>query len=232
MSDRADGVDQPPSESEVESAAWEAIVSLLGAAAAVIIVDGVVDLSRWPDDAWDPSAIGEAAAAIYAAQWPDEFSADARRLALEWVSERENLLIDAGDEVFEQVQSRVEEALSSGLSESETADQISQIMNPDTDEVDWRARAQRIARTEVHGAEQAGQDDFTNELVESGAIDPPRFGWVSAADERTRPDHMSVADVDWPDLFSVGGELLRYPGDPNGSASNVINCRCTKVRRQ
>jgi len=24
----------------------------------------------------------------------------------------------------------------------------------------------------------------------------------------------------------VGGERLMYPGDPSGSAENVINCRC------
>jgi hypothetical protein len=26
--------------------------------------------------------------------------------------------------------------------------------------------------------------------------------------------------------FEVDGELLDYPGDPTGSAANVINCRC------
>jgi hypothetical protein len=26
--------------------------------------------------------------------------------------------------------------------------------------------------------------------------------------------------------FEVGGEMLMYPGDPAGSAGNVINCRC------
>ena len=28
------------------------------------------------------------------------------------------------------------------------------------------------------------------------------------------------------DDFSVGGEQLEYPGDPSGSAENVINCKC------
>jgi len=26
--------------------------------------------------------------------------------------------------------------------------------------------------------------------------------------------------------FIVDGESLDYPGDPSGSAANVINCRC------
>ena len=27
-------------------------------------------------------------------------------------------------------------------------------------------------------------------------------------------------------MFEVGGEELEYPGDPNGSPENVIQCRC------
>jgi len=27
--------------------------------------------------------------------------------------------------------------------------------------------------------------------------------------------------------FIIGGESLDYPGDPSGSAANVINCRCS-----
>jgi len=26
--------------------------------------------------------------------------------------------------------------------------------------------------------------------------------------------------------FNVDGEMLEYPGDPSGSAGNIINCRC------
>jgi hypothetical protein len=29
--------------------------------------------------------------------------------------------------------------------------------------------------------------------------------------------------------FIVMGEQLDYPGDPVGSAGNVINCRCTQI---
>jgi len=31
------------------------------------------------------------------------------------------------------------------------------------------------------------------------------------------------------DTFTVGGEKLRYPGDPAGSPWNTINCRCTQL---
>ena len=53
--------------------------------------------------------------------------------------------------------------------------------------------------------------------------------WVSVDDNRTREAHHhadgQVVPLDEP--FIVDGEELMYPGDINGSASNVINCRCT-----
>ena len=52
--------------------------------------------------------------------------------------------------------------------------------------------------------------------------------WVAAQGERTREDHSAangqIVSMNQP--FIVGGEELMYPGDPNGSAENVINCRC------
>lgn len=53
--------------------------------------------------------------------------------------------------------------------------------------------------------------------------------WVAVNDNRTRPAHRHAngqqVPLDQP--FNVGGEELMYPGDSNGSAGNVINCRCT-----
>ena len=37
-------------------------------------------------------------------------------------------------------------------------------------------------------------------------------------------DNMTIYILDGE--FIVGGEALSYPGDPKGSADNVINCRC------
>ncbi len=31
--------------------------------------------------------------------------------------------------------------------------------------------------------------------------------------------------------FTVGGVKMKYPGDPNGGAENVCNCRCTQIFR-
>jgi len=56
--------------------------------------------------------------------------------------------------------------------------------------------------------------------------------WVSSSDDRTRdtPDADHVAAdgqvVGMREPFIVSGEELMFPGDPSGSASNTVMCRC------
>ena len=86
-----------------------------------------------------------------------------------------------------------------------------------------RARSRVIARTESHSAAQAGAQS----AAKSTGF-PMRKVWLSGAGERTREDH-AAADgqtVALDEPFTVGGESLMYPGDPAGSAEQVINCRC------
>lgn len=86
-----------------------------------------------------------------------------------------------------------------------------------------RDRGVLIARTETHGAANYGADAAARETGLQLNKE-----WVTVADGRTRQEHVSadgqVVAMDQP--FVVGGERLMFPGDPNGSASNVINCRC------
>jgi len=53
--------------------------------------------------------------------------------------------------------------------------------------------------------------------------------WVTVGDERVRASHIA-ADFTQSENggWIVQGEFLRFPGDPfRGSASNIINCRCS-----
>ena len=88
-------------------------------------------------------------------------------------------------------------------------------------------RANLISRTEVHRV--AG---FANEAVaENMNIDGTVKEWVAIQDARTRVSH-SIASgqrVALEEFFVVGGERLKYPGDPKGSAGNTINCRCASI---
>jgi len=96
------------------------------------------------------------------------------------------------------------------------------------------SRSQTIARTEVHGTSQA----IGMELAQKTTIRLQKV-WLSSRDDRTRRisegayfDHYAaneqMKDLDQP--FEIEGpngiELLMQPGDPAGSAGNVINCRC------
>lgn len=82
-----------------------------------------------------------------------------------------------------------------------------------------KARAGLIARTEVHNATQYG----TIQGYKQGGLTTKI--WVAVLDGYTRDSHAAVdgeeRPIDRP--FSNG---LMFPGDPRGSAEEVINCRC------
>lgn len=92
---------------------------------------------------------------------------------------------------------------------------------------DWKAL--RIVRTETMRASNAGA---TIGAAETG-IELEKE-WLATDDSRTRDydsgdfSHraMDGVRVGMNESFNVDGELLDYPGDPNGSEGNTINCRC------
>ena len=94
----------------------------------------------------------------------------------------------------------------------------------------YRWQALRIARTETTAASNYAAT--VSSSVSGVLMDKV---WVSALDARTRqaPDskfdhyHMNQVKVPLEDAFNVSGEKLMFPGDPNGSGGNVINCRCS-----
>lgn len=87
-------------------------------------------------------------------------------------------------------------------------------------------RAMRIARTEAHSAAQAGQSLAAQESTVTLEKE-----WIASIDDRTRDDRFDHARADGEvvakgDPFTRTGEPLQYPGDPSGSAGNIIHCRC------
>lgn len=98
------------------------------------------------------------------------------------------------------------------------------------------ARAKIIAETEVHSAVQFGA---YNAALRSGRTLVKR--WNTMEDDRVRDfwqgasySHTSAAgqkkalDIPFQIRHISGGtEALRFPGDPEGSAGNIINCRCS-----
>jgi len=84
-------------------------------------------------------------------------------------------------------------------------------------------RVRRILRTESNRAINYG-----NELAADKFEYKTQKRWVAVHDNRTRHAHLNADNqtVNQADTFSVGGEQLQFPGDPNGSPENTISCRC------
>lgn len=108
-----------------------------------------------------------------------------------------------------------------------------------------RVRSRVIARTETHGSSQYAQLRTAQQSTR-----PLTKMWNSAEDARTRDFGEGDGEADRynhrvmdeqrvameqpffvPTIFGTR-EPLMYPGDPRGSAGNVINCRCSMTFRR
>lgn len=89
-----------------------------------------------------------------------------------------------------------------------------------------RERATMIARTETNAYVSGGAHLGYEQVAEQGL--DVRVEWIATQDSVTRDAHADADSqtVGINDSFLVGGEYLKYPGDPSGSPENVINCRC------
>lgn len=89
------------------------------------------------------------------------------------------------------------------------------------DYIDGRVR--RILRTESNRAINYG-----GELARDKFEYVTQKQWVAVHDNRTRHTHLAAdgQTVSSDGYFEVGGEQMEFPGDPNASGANTINCRC------
>lgn len=89
-----------------------------------------------------------------------------------------------------------------------------------------RSSAIRTARTAVTGAQNAGRMDSYAAAEKIGI--KLKKQWLATLDNRTRHSHAMLdgEKVDQDKKFSNG---CRFPGDPQGPAWEIYNCRCTMV---
>lgn len=87
-----------------------------------------------------------------------------------------------------------------------------------------KSMAERIARTELIRVTNAA-----SLAMAKGGTTMNRKVWMAKLDSRTRHAHALAngQEVGIDQAFIVGGEAMHYPGDPAGSAANVVHCRCT-----
>lgn len=117
---------------------------------------------------------------------------------------------------------QVSRGISTGMSYEQVAQQLSAYTKIGFN------NAVRIARTEGHRIQVQSGMDACYKAKENGADVVKQ--WDSSLDKDVRKSHREVdgeiRELDEP--FSNG---LMFPSDPNGSASEVINCRCALLQR-
>lgn len=143
-----------------------------------------------------------------------------------------NLYTKMGENVTKlkrDIAAKVSRGIASGMSYEQVAQQIRhKMVGTYNTNGGALARALTIARTEGHRIQvQAGMDacykakDMGADVVKQ---------WDSTMDKKTRESHQNVdgeiRELDEP--FSNG---LDCPGDPDGGAAEVVNCRCALLQR-
>jgi hypothetical protein len=143
--------------------------------------------------------------------------------------------------VWETTRKQIRDIVAKGLKEGKSLEEIAEEIRK-TSRNFTKLRSVVIARTETHGASM-----YASLKSAKRSTLPLVKEWVSVEDARTRDsgegdgivdefDHrnMNGQKVGMDDPFQVPHkagftENLMFPGDPNGSAANVINCRCGMV---
>lgn len=120
------------------------------------------------------------------------------------------------------ITAQVSRGIATGMSYQQVAQQLAGYTN-----IGYN-NAVRIARTEGHRVQVQSGMDACYKAAEMGCNVVKQ--WDSTMDKRTRESHAmldgQIRELDEP--FSNG---LMFPGDPDGEAAEVINCRCALLQR-
>lgn len=128
-------------------------------------------------------------------------------------------------EIAHTTRKQIKLVISKGTAANLTYNQIAKSVVEKTSGVISRSRAMTIARTEVHEVQQSAQF----EAIQETGLHVTKE-WLAVSDARTREDHAEAdgQEQNMEDPFIIGDENdeLMHPGDPDGPANQVINCRC------
>lgn len=136
-----------------------------------------------------------------------------------------NLMMRTPDEVYRQILKALADVVTTGGTVKDQAEAVRRILNV-TGTENWPARAKTVAVTEVHRAWNFGA--LAAALRAQHHLGVIEKTWHARDDSATRLGHKradgQTVFINQP--FIVNMEPLMVPGDPSGSPSNVINCRC------
>lgn len=125
---------------------------------------------------------------------------------------------------------KVNRQVTQGIVQGESLDQIAKRLATNLSTQNYN-HMRTFARTAMTGAQNAGREQSLKNARDMGLNVVKQ--WMATLDSRTRDSHammdgetIKVGDKWHHYKFSNG---LRYPGDPEGPAREVYNCRCTLV---
>jgi HK97 family phage portal protein len=132
---------------------------------------------------------------------------------------------NVGSKTKKALASLIGDAVEAGLGVDEVVGQIK-----DKYKEFGTVRAKRIARTEIHKAQNKGQVESIRSL---GRADMEK-GWLWSQVSRSSHAAIDGTWVPMEDKFSVPGAdaPMDRPGDPAGGPQAVVNCSCTLVFRR
>jgi len=126
--------------------------------------------------------------------------------------------------VSKTTEKRIRAILSKGIDDGLSIDDIAgQLDELGLDDIIYN-RSRVIARTEIINASNKGSIVGAR----STNLNLDKI-WIRTYDSRTRDAHQIEETVPIASPFIKTGEDLDYPGDPDGSAWNIIQCRCTQA---
>ena len=132
---------------------------------------------------------------------------------------REILIGMANDTTIRKIKDTTVDIVENGAAYEEVKDAISSVYDKAKN-----SRGTAMAILWVLIANNFGKKEAYRESgVVSGQV------WLTAKDDKVRDSHVEADGqiVKLDEKFKVNGEYLEYPGDPSGSAGNIIGCRCT-----
>lgn len=123
---------------------------------------------------------------------------------------------------------KIKGTLEEGYQEGEGADDLAERVRAECNGLS-KYEAKRVGMTETQCVFSFARQEAMKEAgVEFKS-------WLSSHGPNVRPAHEAAEaqyeeePIPTGEAFIVDGEPLMYPGDPNGSAGNVINCQCISL---
>jgi hypothetical protein len=191
-----------------------------------VAADFVFDLAKFADSFFkgvrqvSAAAVADAGNDVWRELGKDDPWKSPPAAVSEFVAQRENLLKNVPNDVFDSIRDEIQAGFDAGESKAKIAARIRGKFN----EISV-GRSRTIAQTETSAAYGFGN----NQAQRDAGIQWRK--WLSSGLGNVRETHQAadgqVVRIDEP--FRVGAALLMYPGDSDGPPEEVCNCHCVAI---